>query len=188
MARSLQEPQCDISVHVALSKLFLDGVFTSLAVGHVETEVRPLVCSSCGATVGDGDSVTHTKVHGLHDALPLQFTSRPDGHGGHVTTGANKLLAIIMALLHVLEASPNGQTELLWDLKSSKILGCKHRKVSLTLASKAHIGTKTHFLFTLFFSCLFYRSYVVSFLKFDSWCILLIIHLNAWMGGKKYQD
>lgn len=122
LAGSLRELYGDISVHVALSKLFLNGVFPSLAVRHVEAEVGPLVCSGCVAAVGDGDGVAHTKVHCLHDTLPLQFTSRPDCHGGHVTAGANELLAVIMALLHVLEASPDGQTELLWDLKSSKIL------------------------------------------------------------------
>lgn len=129
-------------MHVVLGELFLNGVFTSLAVGHVEAEVRPLVCSSCGTAVGDGDCVPHTEVHSFHDTLPLQFTSGPDGHGGHVTAGANKLLAIIVALLHVLKASPDGQTELLWDLKSSKILIGKHRGVSLAFALKANFCIK----------------------------------------------
>lgn len=115
-------------MHAALRELLLDGGMTAraLAVGHIEAEVGPVLVRSPDANpptsgagpVGDGDGVAYTEVHGLHDALPLQLTAGADGHGGgrHVAAGADELLAVVMVLLHVLQSTPDGQAELLWDL------------------------------------------------------------------------
>lgn len=92
------------------------------AVGHVKAEVSPLLRSCGGAAVGDGDGVPHSEVHGLHDALPLQLSSAAEGHAGHVTAGADELLAVIVALPHVLQAPPDRHPELLRDLQRPKVL------------------------------------------------------------------
>lgn len=108
---------------VVLHELFLDGLLVRFAVGHVEAEVSPVFAGAAGPSpVGDGDGVADTEVHGLHDALPLQLPAGADGHGGRVAAGTDELLAVVVALLHVLQASPDGQAELLWDLQRAQVL------------------------------------------------------------------
>lgn len=97
-------------------------MFARPTVRHVEPEIRPLIHPGGAASIGDGDCMAHSEVHSLHDPLPLQFPAVADGHGGHVAAGADELLAVVVTLLHVLKTSPDGQTELLWDLKSPEIL------------------------------------------------------------------
>lgn len=120
------------SAKVAFSELLLDGVLVYPAVGHVEAEVGPLVSRRGPAAVRDGDGVTHAEVHGLHDALALQFSSGADGHRGHVTAGAD----VVVALLHVLQAPPDRQPELLRDLQGPKILRNTRSQVVSTLCSQ----------------------------------------------------
>lgn len=110
------------SANVAFCELLLNGVLVYPAVGHVKTKVSPFLSSRGRPAVWDGDGVAHSEVHGLHDALPLQLSSGADGHRGHVTAGANELLAIVVALLHVLQAPPDRQPELLRNLQGPKIL------------------------------------------------------------------
>ena len=127
-----------LSVEISLHELLFDGVLSwYFTVGHVEAEVGPLIsgchCRGAGAgPVGNGDGVPHTKVHSLHDALSLEFATAADRHGssscGHVAAWANELLAVIVVvmggttLFHFLQASPDGQTELLRDLQSTQVL------------------------------------------------------------------
>lgn len=127
-------------MNITLHELFLDGVLVAghLAVWHVEAKVGPLV-GRCGhpsghsGPVGDGDGVSNSEVHGLHDPLSLELPAAvPDGcHGGHVAAGAEELLAVVVvvmsrgrhrercALFHVLKTSPDDVTGLLWDLQGA---------------------------------------------------------------------
>ena len=122
-------------MHVVLRELLLDGRVAprALAVGHVEAEVGPVLVRgpdpnpdpvACAAPVGDGDCVAHAEVHRLHDTLALQLAAGPDGHGGggHVAAGADQLLAVVVVLLHVLQPTPDGQAELLWDFQRNQVL------------------------------------------------------------------
>lgn len=131
------------SVHIAFHEFLLDGVLASwhFAVRHVEPEIGPFVSRRVHArradytpSVGDGDGVTDTEVHSFHHALPLQFSSGPDGchgRGRHVAAGTEELLAVVVvvmgwggqlqgsALFHVLQTSPDDEARLLRYLHSS---------------------------------------------------------------------
>lgn len=130
------------SVNVAFCKLFFNRVLVNPAVWHVKTKVSPFLAPCGPSTVWDGNSVTHSKVHSLHYSLTLQFSTRPDRHSGHVTAGANKLLAIIVALLHVLQAPPNRHPKLLRDFQGPKIL--RYRKWALLLCWYKHVTIEYH--------------------------------------------
>jgi len=108
------------SVDLSLREFLLYGLFASFAVREVEPEVCPLVGR---AAVGDGDGVAHAEVHGLHHALPLQLARAADGDGGGVAAGADELLGpVVVALLELLQTSPDDHPVLLRDLQSSEIL------------------------------------------------------------------
>lgn len=102
---------------VALSELLLDGVLAHFAVRHVEAEVGPVLAGA--GPVGDGYGVAHAEVHGLHDALALQLARRPNAR---IAAGADQLLPVVVTLLHVLQAAPDGQAELLGDLQGPQVL------------------------------------------------------------------
>lgn len=137
------DPQ-SLSANVTFCELLFNGVLVYPAVGHVKAEVGPLLRSRGGAAVGDGDGVPHSEVHSLHDALPLQLSSAADGHGGHVTAGADELLAVIVALLHVLQAPPDRHPELLRDLQSPKVL--RNTRVRLTMKATLLFHDQTAFV------------------------------------------
>lgn len=114
------------SVNLALRELLFDGLFSGLAVREVKAEVGPLVRSRAPAwapAVGDGDGVAHAEVHSLHDPLPLELPGAADGDGGGVAAGADQLLGpVVVALLQVLQAPPDGHPVLVRDLQGAEVL------------------------------------------------------------------